>query len=136
MIVSTHKWEELFNDLDRWDLLYTEVLKNEKSNYLRDLSRRRFQIRIIYFLLHHCVSLVLVKSIFSTCIFWAQSRIAYFDWHRVYYYCYYLLYLVKVYKNLYIFSHSDEFAWRVGYRPQPVCCPILFYNKVYGIINF
>ena len=42
------------------DLLYTEVLKKDKINSLRDLSRLRIQIKMSCFLLHHRVSLVLV----------------------------------------------------------------------------
>ena len=62
------------------DLLYTKILKKEKGNSLEDLSRRRIYSRLspiyyllfifvyLYFLLHHCVCVILVKCTLSICI--------------------------------------------------------------------
>ena len=58
------------------DLLFTEVLKKEKNNSLRDLSWQRIQIGMsfIYFLLHHCVYLVFFFTLFSIRVFFEHNH--------------------------------------------------------------
>ena len=92
--VGTDKWRSLLMTTTNGDLLYTKVLKKEKSNSLRDLSRWRIHSRMslinYYFLFFFCSITVFVyfSSVYFQYMFffWVKSCIADSDWQRAYYY--------------------------------------------------